>query len=101
MRHASLVLLCGLLVADLNGQGFVALHQFTNGSGPGPIQGVDGRLYGTTSDGATDSGTIYAMNPDGTGFTILHTFGIGGDGWAPMDALVQGTDGRLYGTASA
>jgi hypothetical protein len=39
------------------------------------------------------------VNTDGTGFTTLYTFTGGTDGSAPCDSLIQGSDGRLYGTA--
>jgi len=88
------------------GTGFTTLHSFNpanvnDGSGPaaGLIQGADGRLYGTTqSGGAASFGTVFAMNLAGTGFTTLYSFTNGNDGAGPATNLIQGTDGRLYGT---
>src|SRR5262249_37226996 len=58
--------------------GFTNLHTFTGGSdGANPNGGliVSGNtLYGTTAHGAFGSGTVFAINTDGTGFTNLHTF---------------------------
>ncbi len=89
-----------------DGTGFKTLHAFnslTDGDGPvaGLIQGTDGALYGTTSaGGAFGAGTIFTLNPDGTGFRVLHAFDGGGDGDIPAAGLLQGSDGALYGTTS-
>lgn len=63
------------------------------------IQGADGALYGTTFYGGSPGiGTIFTLNTDGTGFTILHNFTSGSsDGNKGVD-LIQGEDGALYGT---
>ena len=71
----------------------------SDGASPvGLIQGTDGNLYGTTSEGGANSlGTIFRIDANGTTFTTLHSFA-GGDGANPQASLVQGTDGNLYGT---
>ena len=86
------------------------LHTFTGGSNDGAyprsnlIQASDGNLYGTTSKGGSfDSGTVYELSKDSTGnytiFTLLHRFtGAATDGANPYGALLQGSDGNLYGT---
>lgn len=89
-------------------QTFRLLHTFDYGrEGVRPqeplIQGTDGRLYGTTrSGGRADQGTVFAMNPDGSGFVVLHHFNFVGDaakdGYTPAAGLCQASDGRLYGT---
>jgi uncharacterized repeat protein (TIGR03803 family) len=68
----------------------------------GVIQADNGALYGTTAEGgASNSGTIFLLNPNGSNATNLYTFGlVAGDGQTPM-ALVQGSDGALYGTTIA
>jgi uncharacterized repeat protein (TIGR03803 family) len=72
------------------------------GSGTYPIaglvQGTDGSLYGTASQGGISGvGTVFKLNPDGSGSTTLHTFDYS-SGAYPYGGLVQGTDGALYGT---
>jgi uncharacterized repeat protein (TIGR03803 family) len=95
-----------------NGTGFVQLYDF--GLRPGDpqspqaplLQGADGALYGTTSaggasavGGASGYGTVFKINPDGTGAAVVHSFmPSGGDGQRPYASLVQGSDGALYGT---
>ena len=65
------------------------------------IEGSDGRLFGTTySGGDSGRGTVFKLNKDGSGFTMLHSFTGGDDGGNPQAALVEGSDRVLYGTAS-
>jgi uncharacterized protein (TIGR03437 family) len=65
------------------------------------IQGMDGNYYGTTSmGGGYGQGSIFKITPSGT-FTNLYSFGLTptlSDGTTPSAALVQGSDGNLYGT---
>ena len=64
----------------------------------GLIQASDGNLYGTAWDGGVyNSGTIYQLTLDGVG-TLEASFDPGTDGFSPLGALVQGSDGRLYVT---
>jgi uncharacterized repeat protein (TIGR03803 family) len=88
-----------------DGSGFTLLHEFTGGSTDGAypksglLQGADGALYGTTYSGGTGSvGTVFKLNANGSGFTLLHSF-VGGvaDGSSPVAGLLQGADGVLYG----
>ena len=88
-----------------NGSGFTTLHSFagdTDGSEPlsPPCAGADGRLYGTVfGGGASQSGTAYVMNADGTQFAVLASFSDDAGGGLPGGALLTGANGRLYGTA--
>jgi uncharacterized repeat protein (TIGR03803 family) len=91
-----------------NGTGFAVLKQFPawpnipDGGAPeaGLMQGTDGALYGTAANGgSTNSGTVFKVNPDGSGFTALASFE-GTTGSVPTAPLVQGADGTLYGTAN-
>ncbi len=87
-----------ILCAPAFGQTFTTLHTFTGLDGSTPvgqlIQGQDGFLYGTTSDGgAYGAGTIYKMAPDGSGFTTLYSLH-----QRSYSGLSQGSDGALYGT---
>ena len=82
------------------------LHYFTPGSGEGTnadtalLEGADGALYGVAlNGGAYGGGTLFRVNTDGTGYAILHHFGADEwDGRTPTDGVVQGPDGRLYGS---
>ena len=83
----------------------------------GLLVGSDGLLYGTTSLGAVGvvantTGTVFSIKTDGTGFTILHRFAplsasnvnnnaINADGAYPETALIEGSDGFLYGVTRA
>jgi uncharacterized repeat protein (TIGR03803 family) len=69
----------------------------------GLVQGTDGNFYGITQSGGADSeycpsdcGTVFSITPTGV-LTTLHSFA-GVDGRLPYAALVQGTDGKFYGT---
>jgi len=65
------------------------------------VQASNGNLYGTTAEGGANSlGTIFKITPSGT-LTTLHSFaGSPTDGATPDAALVQATNGNLYGTTS-
>ena len=102
-----------------DGTGFTNLYSFTktsgssgtNSDGAGPQSGLvlsGGTLYGTTfGGGSSGNGTVFAVNTDGTGLTILHTFSAfytntyyhNSDGAWPYDTLVL-SGHTLYGTAS-
>jgi uncharacterized repeat protein (TIGR03803 family) len=81
----------------------------TDGANPEAalVQGDDGDLYGTTHDGggntACNCGTIFKTTPSGK-LTTLHSFcshykdGYCEDGLYPGAGLVQGMDGKFYGT---
>jgi len=93
------------------------LHSFclsncADGSDPyaALIQATDGNFYGTTQMGGfpvcsystLGCGTIFKISPAGA-FTILHTFCVDAnclDGDSSYAALVQRTDGTLYGTTA-
>ena len=91
-----------------DGSGYSTIYNFQNsadGSGPGAglVEGSNGALYGTTSYGGTDNcGTIFKMNKDGSGHTVLRSFlATGGDGQRPNGELIEGADGALYGGTEA
>ncbi|MEO6755523.1 MAG: choice-of-anchor tandem repeat GloVer-containing protein, partial [Chthoniobacteraceae bacterium] len=65
--------------------------------------GNDGNFYGTTATGgASGFGTIFKVTPAGVLTTLVQFSGTTGSylGSTPIGALVQGTDGSLYGTTS-
>jgi uncharacterized repeat protein (TIGR03803 family) len=91
---------------------FSVLHAFSSDNNyasfpqGGVIQGNDGNLYGTTSQGGSYSnGNVFKLDLSGN-FTVLHEFeaGINGDnnyGSYPLGALVQASDGSFYGTTNS
>ena len=100
-----------------DGSGFTVLHAFgtdsLNGSsidGTIPVGGLtrgpDGILYGVTGyGGAANTGTVFTLNPDGTGYAVLHEFSaedgfsVNSGGAIPSAALTLGADGLLYGVS--
>jgi uncharacterized repeat protein (TIGR03803 family) len=74
-----------------------------DGYGPqGLAQGADGNFYGTTFQGGNsyDGGTVFKITPAGA-LTTLYSFCFQSDcidGDHPLSALIQATDGDLYGT---
>jgi uncharacterized repeat protein (TIGR03803 family) len=66
------------------------------------VQGTNGDLYGTTSDGggANLGGTVFKITPSGV-LTSLYSFcpqTSCADGYLPYAPLIQGTNGNFYGT---
>ena len=52
-------------------------------------------------DGWTGNGTVFKLNKDGSGYAVLYNFGSqGNDGYLP-DAVIEGSDGALYGTTQS
>jgi uncharacterized repeat protein (TIGR03803 family) len=97
---AALSLCCA---AGLSAQTYTVLHNFAGipADGAWPEEGVvsDGkRLYGTTGNGGEEGmGTVYAVNLDGSGYSILHAFDPASDGTYPNSELAL-AGGVLYGT---
>ena len=98
----------GIYRTNKDGTNFTFIHTFGGGTsdGAGPFSGLveaeDGRLYGTTpSGGASNLGTVFGVNKDGTGYRVLYHFAGITDGAAPSAGLCQGRDGFLYGTTPA
>jgi uncharacterized repeat protein (TIGR03803 family) len=82
---------------NTDGTGFTNLHSFDIVSdGRFPLAALvlsDGALYGTTAyGGASDGGTVYVVNTNGSGFRTLYSFT-----GSPRGKLVLSGD-YLYGT---
>jgi uncharacterized repeat protein (TIGR03803 family) len=103
---------CGTIFKiSLDGK-LTTLHNFcaqpdcTEGMNPqaGLIQARDGNFYGTTLGGGTHSGngTVFRITSSGMLTTIYSFCAMQNcaDGYSPNAALVQGSDGNLYGTTS-
>jgi len=58
-----------------------------------------GNLYGTTTAGGTEWGTVYELSPSGGGWTekILYTFQGANDGGIPYAGVILDPEGNLYG----
>ncbi len=68
----------------------------------GVIEATDGRFYGTTlGGGVAGAGTVYSFSTGSGTETVLHSFGTGTDGTAPLGGVIQGSDGFFYGTTSS
>jgi len=100
-----------LTVYRIRSSTFTLLHQFPAASDPSRggvlmepatalAQAADGTLYGATAYGGPGGfGTIYKINPDGTGFALVHQF-------EPADGIdrrfpprfLLGRDGKLNGS---
>src|ERR1700677_2699441 len=94
-----------------DGQYLNGIHISTNRDGSEPLGSLvlaSGILYGAAQSGGTNgTGTVFAMNTNGTGFTILHTFAAeaansgfiitNADGIYPNGALLL-LGNTLYGT---
>lgn len=93
---------------DTDGQHFTNLFSFprqsgsnTNGANPVDLAGLllsGNVLYGTTSvSGSGGQGTVFQLNTDGSGFSVLHSFKYT-DGAEPESLALSG--GTLYGMTS-
>lgn len=106
--------------STVTGSSVTTLHQLVADEAVAPkaglLLGSDGLLYGTTQLGsatvANTGGTTFRIAIDGTGFTILHRFAVwttsnvngspnNTDGAYPESALIEGSDGYLYGVTRA
>jgi uncharacterized repeat protein (TIGR03803 family) len=106
LRHAIAVLaLSGAVGAatasDAAAQPYAVVATLSAEAGRTPntlMRASDGNLYGTTRSGSTfNHGAIYKIDPNGT-LTVIHTF-TATEPYSPYDALVEGPDSQLYGTA--
>ena len=104
-----------LFVATVHAQTFVLTNLHTFGSAPDAVLPCGNLIYGSSNTlfgvtfygGESNCGTIYKINHDGSGYTILHSFtpgertnssyfpGVGGNALP----LLQGRDRLLYGAS--
>ena len=102
VRLAAVLLLAG---APLLAQSYEVYHQFVDTFGPPSerlVAATDGNLYGVGSGGDFGQGQIFRLVPDGSGgfsYERIYSFHAC-DGSAPT-SLIQGTDGRFYGTTDS
>jgi uncharacterized repeat protein (TIGR03803 family) len=67
----------------------------------GLIQDSDGNFYGTTMEGGEQSmGTVFMFRPGESFIRTLYSFDGINSGAVPYAELVEGRDGKLYGTTS-
>ena len=96
---------CGTIFRlQRDGSGFQTILAFDGdlacGSRSNLVEGSDGALYGTAGGGLVNGagGTVFAIRPDGSGFTAIYELaGDGSEGLLPR-SLVKGSNGALYGT---
>ena len=90
------------------GAGYVILFSFPGGAAGGSpstlIEGSDGVFYGALHYAGEPYGRVYgaifALNKDGNGYNLLHLFNTANWDGAYPSALIEGSDGALYGTTS-
>ncbi len=88
---------------DVATAGLTTVHSFVPpaaaGVDAGLVAGRDGFWYGTTYAGGTAAaGSVFRLDPATHSLTTLHDFS-GTDGMYPLPgALLQASDGNLYGT---
>jgi uncharacterized repeat protein (TIGR03803 family) len=106
---------CGTVFQITPSGAMTTLHIFDGSDGAFPgyggtlIEGSDGNLYGTAADGGSAGtsaecfygcGTIFKISRVGE-FATLYNFCSQidcADGATPVESLVQGSDGNIYGT---
>jgi uncharacterized repeat protein (TIGR03803 family) len=113
---AAVPMLAVVTAQSAQGQTFTSLFSFDGTDGYAPqaslVQATNGNLYGTTQVGGanedctfyavtTGCGTVFTITPSGT-LTSLYSFCAQPgctDGETPTGALIQATNGDLYGTS--
>jgi uncharacterized repeat protein (TIGR03803 family) len=83
---------------DRNTGVLTPLHSFagdsTEGAGPnGIMQASDGNFYGTTQ-----RAIFKITSPPTLAYSVLHTFNSTTEGYSPLNNVVEGSNGLLYGS---
>lgn len=99
------VMFCVATAVAACAQTYSTIHLFNGADGRSPdsplIQGTDGNLYGVTSRGGPEgAGSVFRLSPSGQS-VALHQFCLTSgcpDGYTPVGALVQASNGNFYGT---
>lgn len=88
---------------SIDGSGFNLLHSFSNlvteDIPQGSLTLIGSKLYGVAANGGggSQSGAIFSINTDGSGFSFLHSFTPeNGDGYLPQGSL-RLAGSKLYG----
>jgi uncharacterized repeat protein (TIGR03803 family) len=83
------------------------IHNFSGADGENPIGDLmfdsAGNLYGTTSNGLRNSGTVFEISPGTNGnwtFQVLYSFPRNLYGVGPLGGVTMGSSGALYGTTN-
>src|SRR5258708_7556844 len=87
-----------LTTTGLGGQLFA--FDYTRGGNPSAslMLATDGSLYGVAAGGGSSAdGVLFRITPSGV-YSVLHNFAGGTNGSVPRSALVEASDGNLYGT---
>jgi uncharacterized repeat protein (TIGR03803 family) len=80
------------------------LHRFGShagdGTNPAGTLMIDaaGNLYGTTFNGGTGGGTVFKLEPNGSGWTEKVLLNFDSNGFNPAAGLISDAGGNLYGT---
>jgi uncharacterized repeat protein (TIGR03803 family) len=99
---------CGTVFKlDNNGGAYLVLHEFQGATAYSAnpaarlVEGPDGELYGTARHGGdANTGMIFKLSKDGSGYTQVYSFGIPPAAYEPDSGLVAAHNGALYGSAS-
>jgi len=104
------VIFFATMAVAAQGQVFTTILGFNGSDGAVPqaglVQGKDGNLYGTTTEGGASNncnygcGTVFQITADGSRIR-LHSFCSQSgcpDGYDPSAGVIQDTDGNFYGT---
>jgi hypothetical protein len=115
LRTITLVVLVACLTLPASSQTFNSIYSFRGGSAgdgaqpQGGLINLRGTLYGTTSSGGGTGcggqgcGTVFALSPNGGGWTerVIYAFAGGSDGANPVSGLLNlmlSFNGKFYGT---